>query len=332
MSYSFYWDCALPISNIRDIVNINIVPSTNAVNEGDYISVRGYVGIDGEYISLSGVQYLFSERVPLDITLPSEGCVGEIRTDVSNFDYTIQSSNQLHLTLNLTIHGYEVRMDDIIVSSEAEAVEYNQSFEHQLEEIDLGLEEEVLDPDRKDKQLIKKPVVMPVEEVVVQTQVEEVIEVKEPVVTEVVVKEEIVEPVETAFPFVSKPEVKETVGPKEKSKIFEMLYELDSEPTEVVEEVVEVKEDVVVTHEEPVIETEVVEEVVEEVEVKEEPAYGHFDDGESVMKFIFIQEEVVTVEEICDKYDVPANCVEGLNGSNTVFHCNDRVMIRYDRN
>lgn len=33
MSYSFNWDCTLPISNIEDIVSINIVPQTKAYDE-----------------------------------------------------------------------------------------------------------------------------------------------------------------------------------------------------------------------------------------------------------------------------------------------------------
>ena len=48
MSYSFNWECTLPISNIQDIVSINIVPNTSAYDEGDYLSVRGQILIDGE--------------------------------------------------------------------------------------------------------------------------------------------------------------------------------------------------------------------------------------------------------------------------------------------
>ncbi|HAX72709.1 MAG TPA: hypothetical protein DCY20_04230 [Firmicutes bacterium] len=111
MSYSFYWDCTLPIKNIKDIVNINIVPQTTSFDEGDYLSVRGYVAIDGEYVSHSGVQYLFNERIPLDISLPKEGRTGKIETDISNFDYSIYDNDKLYLNLNLTIEGYDLRKD-----------------------------------------------------------------------------------------------------------------------------------------------------------------------------------------------------------------------------
>ena len=71
MSYSFNWDCTLPIENIHDIVSINIVPETKAYNEGDYLSIRGHILIEGEYVSSVGNQSDFSESIPLDITLPN---------------------------------------------------------------------------------------------------------------------------------------------------------------------------------------------------------------------------------------------------------------------
>lgn len=107
MSYSFNWDCTLPISNIEDIVSINIVPQTKAYDEGDYLSLRGQVLIDGEYVTNHGTQETFTEYIPLDITLPNNGRGSEIKTDITNFDYEVQDGNNLFLTLNLSLDGYD---------------------------------------------------------------------------------------------------------------------------------------------------------------------------------------------------------------------------------
>ena len=107
MSYSFNWDCTLPISNIEDIVSINIVPQTKAYDEGDYLSLRGQVLIDGEYVTNHGTQETFTEYIPLDITLPNNGRCSEIKTDITNFDYEVQDGNNLFLTLNLSLDGYD---------------------------------------------------------------------------------------------------------------------------------------------------------------------------------------------------------------------------------
>ena len=371
MSYSLYWDCSLAISNIRDIVNINIIPVTSAVNEGDYISVKGHIAIEGEYVSLNNVQYLFGERLPLDITLPSDGCTGDIKVDVSNFDYTIHANNQLNLNLNLTIHGYDVVTDEKLEEAPARLDELKEKEVPKPVYVQTQVDQPIIKEVIKEV-IVEKPVEV-VKEVIVEKPVEVVKEVivEKPVVTEVVkevivekpvvtevVKEVIVEKpvapnpvtvhvqspqveatvtpevdqvvvenvtvenvnIDNVFPFVSKPEIKQVVTPQDKSKIFDMLYELDKE--EVVEEVVEVEE--VIEH--PVV---AVEEVVEP---KKETVYSHFSDGESLTKIVFIQEEVVTVEQICQKYDVGMNCIEGIDCcTDTVFHCNDRVMIRYDR-
>lgn len=108
MSYSFNWDCTLPINNIADIVSLNIVPNTKAHDEGDYLSLRGEVAIDGEYLTTQGTQKTFTEHIPLDITLPNNGKNNEINTDITNFDYDINDENSLSLSLNLTLEGYDL--------------------------------------------------------------------------------------------------------------------------------------------------------------------------------------------------------------------------------
>ena len=86
MSYSFNWDCTLPISNINDIVSINIDPQAKAYDEGDYLSLRGQVLIDGEYTTTNGNQESFKEYIPIDITLPNNGRGEQIKPDITNFD------------------------------------------------------------------------------------------------------------------------------------------------------------------------------------------------------------------------------------------------------
>ena len=103
MSYSFNWDCTLPINNIADIVSLNIVPSTKAHDEGDYLSLRGDVSIDGEYLTTEGTQKTFTEHIPLDITLTNSGKKGDINADITNFDYDVKGDNSLALSLNLTL-------------------------------------------------------------------------------------------------------------------------------------------------------------------------------------------------------------------------------------
>ena len=120
MSYSFNWDYTLPIENIHDIVSINIVPETKAYNEGDYLSIRGHILIEGEYVSSVGNQSDFSESIPLDITLPNTGRRGDIKVDVTNFDYEIEDDEKLCLELNLNIAGYDL---DSIPSLVEEVVE-----------------------------------------------------------------------------------------------------------------------------------------------------------------------------------------------------------------
>ena len=123
MSYSFNWDCTLPISNINDIVSINIVPQTKAYDEGDYLSLRGQISIDGEYMTTDGKQETFKEFIPLDITLPNNGRGSEINTDITNFDYQVQDGSNLFLTLNLSLDGYDWESPITIVEEQENEVE-----------------------------------------------------------------------------------------------------------------------------------------------------------------------------------------------------------------
>ncbi|MDE5978179.1 MAG: hypothetical protein K2G70_06945 [Turicibacter sp.] len=122
MSYSFNWECTLPISNIEDIVSINIVPQTKAYDEGDYLSLRGQVLIDGEYTTNHNTQETFVEYIPIDITLPNHGVSHEIRTDITNFDYEVKDGDKLALTLNLSLDGYNWE-NPITLVEEEEACE-----------------------------------------------------------------------------------------------------------------------------------------------------------------------------------------------------------------
>ena len=389
MSYSFNLDYSLPIHNIRDIVNINIVPSTSVVNEGQYVNIQGYMAIDGEYVAMNGVQYLFNERLPIDITMPSEGCVGEISTDVLNFDYTIQSNMQLELNLNLAINGYEDRFETTGAVDEIEYLVETQGVDIE-EDIDLGVMNEEDDINRLDNQplsvepvLVEDPILMPV----IENEVVELVEGEMPSAT--VLEDDVVAPlegvqveaveanfetvtletpavevevtptvenvvienvnVENVFPFVSQPTVQPTITAEKKSKIFDMLYELDKEAEEVemlskqANEELEVDEIVIDTPLETVEVNETVDVTDDIVDIMETPVqvgvteeikdvFGHFSDGESKIKIVFIQDEMITIDELSDRYSVEKACIEGLNSQDTdVFRSHERVMIRYGR-
>ena len=120
MSYSFNWDCTLPIKNIEDIVSINIVPETIVYDEGDYLSLRGQVCIDGEYVSSTKEQFLFNECIPLDITLPNNDRTTNIKIDVENFDYTIEDGNRLCLNIRLCIAGYNLDSTPTLIEPDEE--------------------------------------------------------------------------------------------------------------------------------------------------------------------------------------------------------------------
>lgn len=120
MSYSFNWDCTLPIKNIEDIVSINIVPETTVYDEGDYLSLRGQVCIDGEYLSSTKEQFIFNECIPLDITLPNNDRTTNIKIDVENFDYTIEEGNRLCLNIRLCIAGYHLDSTPTLVEPDEE--------------------------------------------------------------------------------------------------------------------------------------------------------------------------------------------------------------------
>lgn len=123
MSYSFNWECTLPISNIQDIISINMVPNTTVHDEGDYLSVRGQILIDGEYTTTYGNQSTFSEYIPIDITLPNNGRGGEITSDITNFDYDVKDGNNLFLTLNLNLEGYDWDNSAVLVEDNHQEIE-----------------------------------------------------------------------------------------------------------------------------------------------------------------------------------------------------------------
>lgn len=108
MSYSFSWDCTLPINNIQDILSINIVPETKNYNEGNYLSLRGKIAVDGEYVANDQSRHPFREDIPLDIILPNNGRSKDIRAEVTNFDYEVKNGKVLFLKVDLVLKGYEV--------------------------------------------------------------------------------------------------------------------------------------------------------------------------------------------------------------------------------
>ncbi|MFR1836493.1 MAG: hypothetical protein ACLSXM_09655 [Turicibacter sanguinis] len=102
------------------MVSINIVPETNVYDEGDYLSLRGQVCIDGEYVSSTKEQFLFNECIPLDITLPNNDRTTNIKIDVENFDYTIEDGNRLCLNIRLCIAGYNLDSTPTLIEPDEE--------------------------------------------------------------------------------------------------------------------------------------------------------------------------------------------------------------------
>ncbi|MCL1949230.1 MAG: hypothetical protein FWF59_05820 [Turicibacter sp.] len=107
MSYSFSWDCTLPISNIHDIVSINIEPETKNYNEGNYLSLRGKIAVKGTYVTNDRSTHPFSEDIPLDIILPNNGKSQNIRPELESYECEVKNGKELFLKVNLILQGYE---------------------------------------------------------------------------------------------------------------------------------------------------------------------------------------------------------------------------------
>ncbi len=309
MSYSFNWDCTLPIENIHDIVSINIVPETKAYNEGDYLSIRGHILIEGEYVSSVGNQSDFSESIPLDITLPNTGRHGDIKVDVTNFDYEIEDDEKLCLELNLNIVGYDLdsipslveevvetpaEQAPVLFTKEAEAsishptlVEEEDDDHHQSAFIDtddvdyldfddmaMPSNQEAIelvedDDDDRKEKLTDKIKQLITSQPSIPSQ-PVVEEVEEVIVEEPV--EEVVVPSQPEEVVVEVEPVVEEVKPVAKPKPVMPIPTLSPVVEESVEEVIVQSEpEEVVVEVEPVVEEPVVEELVEEVIVQSEP-------------------------------------------------------------
>lgn len=160
MSYSFSWDCTLPITNIQDIISINIVPETRTFDEGNYLSLKGEIAIDGEYFDMMDVRRDFSENIPMDIILPNNGQRGAISTEVTNFDYEVKGGKILFLKVDLVLNGYEIN-PSAVLQPEA-ASNYGRTLEDMdpLEIHETVLEstedESLLDPGRHEHKMVKK--------------------------------------------------------------------------------------------------------------------------------------------------------------------------------
>ena len=142
MSYSFSWDCTLPINNIQDIISINIEPQTKTYSEDNYLSLRGDICIEGEYLAHNKAQHIFAEKIPLDITLPNNREADKISTEVVNFDYEVRNGEMLFLKVDLVLTGYELE-EDVDVEKETCELDRDDSDQDKLKE--LVLDEPLVD-------------------------------------------------------------------------------------------------------------------------------------------------------------------------------------------
>ena len=145
MSYSFSWDCTLPINNIQDIISINIVPETKTFDEGNYLSLKGHICIEGEcivkHLEHAEEQQRFDEKIPLDITLPNNGNVTNVQAEVTNFDYEVKNGKMLFLKVDLILAGYELEVESQIPEI---AVQEDLDY-HELKELVLDIPTETVD-------------------------------------------------------------------------------------------------------------------------------------------------------------------------------------------
>jgi len=397
MSYSFSWDCTLPINNIQDIISINIVPETKTHNEGNYVSLKGHICIEGEYVVHSEEQHHFDEKIPLDITLPNNGQVEEIVTEVTNFDYEIKSGKMLFLKVDLILLGYELELKTQIPAAEAyemikEELDYNDLEELVLdvpiETIDLtettSITKEACDfldkrkehaPENEVSKAIKQVEPAHTIETIVdgvsgvaenvtnmietaKDKVENIVELIKPtpiIETDIKAVEEVedekelvksykakklhkaVDNGEEVMPFPIKSGVSkegENINTDKKVNLFDMLYTLESKPGNETghlsnNEIVSKKS--LKQHEHKVVKEEVEKISLEnKLSFFDEGIASQFADGASVIKVIFIQEEL-TIASMCEKYQIPEHAICNLEALVCPLQFGDRVMINYGR-
>jgi stage VI sporulation protein D len=118
---------------IGDLVNLSLEPAVNVQDMGEYVAIRGFLLMSGEYkkgeesfetegeddLTLSGKKFAavvesreeglseFSFEFPVDITIPKNRITGLDALDVvvEMFDYQIPEPNQLTITTDILLHG-----------------------------------------------------------------------------------------------------------------------------------------------------------------------------------------------------------------------------------
>ena len=315
------------------------MPNTKAHDEGDYLSLRGDVSIDGEYLTTEGTQKTFTEHIPLDITLPNSGKKGDINADITNFDYDVKDDSD-YIDFDEVVFDHQPMheaIDPMLAEERKEALtdKIKKVIEKQTATVSDSTVENVVEPTKETEVTVVEPVVG--EEVKVEKEHHKAVP-EIPVVHQEVEVEETDEVL--PFPIKKENAAEVTVKPQQKSEIFDMLYSIEGEhpiTNDSVEDVVET----VVEATQPVEEAELLE-VAEKMEElapntsvsvvsNEDSIANQFSDGESILKIIFVQEEETTITNICTKYGVSEKEIYNKDELATPLRCGDRVMINYGK-
>lgn len=135
MSYKFNIDHSIPISDLHDMISIDIYPETRSIINGPNIEIHGYLTFVGSYLTNTLGEAGFEGSMPIDITLPYRGGSAEISPEISAFDYSINENDSLFLGLEINLSGYEYSeerpsvMDALIEPYEEIEEEYIEEFE-----------------------------------------------------------------------------------------------------------------------------------------------------------------------------------------------------------
>lgn len=146
---------------ILEMINISLEPEISIQPFNDYISIRGVIELQGEYLkteeeindedSLSLDDYhfrryieriedvtddrsLFSHRFPVEISVPTYRVedIDNVSVSIETFDYEIPSVNELKLKSSIAIYG--ITKDNNKEDNQLEAIQERNIFEFDIKE------------------------------------------------------------------------------------------------------------------------------------------------------------------------------------------------------
>jgi len=322
MSYNFALDHTLKIEDIHDIITIDIIPEYDLTREADYVNLKGNVNISGTFLTFYLEEEPFNGAIPIDITLPVTGRTAEIRPEIVNFDYEINTRKSLMLTVEMLLHGYDAmttepdkpeQVRELVAELVAENVVIPEPAKPALAEVEaIEVEEPVIAQTEEIEEAM--PTIAKVE-TIEATDVELTSEEAAPPVSALLEKtaEEISTPV--------------TGQSSKQNSMFSMLEELD-EVTSVDAE--QSEEELVPTIFEHVAgPTAEQEEIVSKFSGNDSVA-RQFADGECIIKLVLVKDEDETLASIVERYEAQVQDVINLHKLESMLAPGDCVMIKHD--